>query len=367
MNLKYILFVDDDEMNRELFSGAIEDWNEKQKGAGRQFVPEIATSYEEAIKALDRYKIDCALLDLRLPQAVNDRETPAIGNKLAKEVLYSQGLPLAVLSGHPGEIDESLRDLGLIEAFDKGDADGYESALDRLADKWHMMETLRAAKSSIDESTAEVFAKRLWPRWSAFASLEGSQEKLNRIIARQYVSHIADILGLDNEVGIGWHPFENYNVPPLFDNRAHTGDIFRLEDGLWLVLSPQCDMATQKVPNVILAGCAPGYDRWPENVETLRTSTNEKLREKASAYFRNLVNQNLPASKHFLPPLPGEVEPLLVSFGNIKTVSLVELNSLLDRRVVSVSSPFISNLVQRFGAFISRTGQPNLEVDHFAN
>lgn len=366
MNLKYILFVDDNEMNRELLSEAVAIWNRNHEGEYRKFDLQIATTYEEAIIALNKYKIDCALLDLRLPEAEGDKETYTIGNKLANEVLYAQGIPLAVLSGYPAEIDHDLRDLDFIEAFDKGDPDGYEKALDWLADKWDMMDTLRQAKASIDQSTADVFAKRLWPRWSSFANLEGTQEKLTKIITRQYVSHIADILGLDEGDSVGWHPFENYNIPSLFDDRAHTGDIFRLDDGLWIVLSPQCDMATQKVPNVILAHCNVGYDRWAENAEALGDPKSDKQKEKAEVFFRKMVNQNLSMSEHFLPPLPNQANPILVSFGHIKTIPLKDLNANLDMRVASVSNPFISNLTQRFGAFISRTGQPNLEVEHFA-
>ncbi|MGO7727963.1 response regulator [Rhizobium leguminosarum] len=367
MNYQHILFVDDDDLNQEMFTHAIEEWNEKHEGENRKYLPRIATNYEEALDALRIYRIDCALLDLRLPEKTDDEVTADVGNKLAHDVLFAQGLPLAVLSGNPAEIDLTLTDLELIQVFNKGAQNGFESALDWLADKWHMMDTLRVAKTSIEHTSAEVFAKRLWPQWSAFASLEGNQDKLSRIISRQYVSHIADILGQDNEQGVGWHPFENYNVPSLFDSRAHTGDIFDTEGGLWIVLSPQCDMATQKVPNVILAGCERGYERWAENVETLKTTTSEGARKKASSYFRKLVNQNLPSSEHFLPPLPGEDLPLLVTFGHLKTIPLEELNKMLDRRVASVSSPFVSNLIQRFGAFISRTGQPNLEVDHFAS
>lgn len=366
MRRNYILFVEDNENNRALFKYAVDEWNEGHADDGKTFVPHMSETYEEAVEALRHFKFDCAILDLRLPNDTG-QDSPDVGNKLAKDVLFEQGLPLAILSGHPDEMDEALVDLEIIRTFNKGDEDGYDKALGWLADKWEMMEALRAAKTSIDQSAAEVFAKRLWPQWATFSKLEGGNlEKITKIIARQYVSHIADILGLDNEGTVGWHPFESYNVPSLFDTRAHTGDIFKIGDDLWIVLSPQCDMATQKVSNAILAKCIVGIPTtWAENVEVLKTKPSQAKVDKATRFFADLVNQNLAVSIHFLPPLPGTADPLRVTFPELRTMSLAELNGSLASRVASVSSPFISNLVQRFGAYISRTGQPNLEIEHF--
>lgn len=366
MKRNYILFVEDNQNNREMFEYAIGAWNEQQAAAGKEFSPHMAESYEEAVEALRRFRFDCAVLDLRLPND-SGQDSPDVGNKLAKDVLFQQGLPLAILSGHPAEVDEALGELEFIRTFDKGDEDGYEQAIAWLAGKWEMMEALRSAKTSIDQSAATVFAKRLWPQWSTFSRLEGGDvEKITKIIGRQYVSHIADILGLDNESSVGWHPFECYNIPSLFDDRAHTGDIFESGGEYWIVLSPQCDMATKKVTSAIMAKCVVGHDKWNEHVDSLRTKPSNTKVKDATKYFKDLVNQNLAVSTHFLPPLPGKDEPLMVSFSEIKTATLAELNRTLTARVASVSSPFISNLVQRFGAYISRTGQPNLEFNHFA-
>ncbi|MBY5894895.1 response regulator [Rhizobium leguminosarum] len=368
MRRQYILFVEDEKFNHELFSYAIQDWNSAHFEEGKEFVPEIATSYEDAVTALARFKIDCALLDLRLPEkSEGGKENPIIGNKLANEVLFIQGLPLAILSGHPDEVDESLTEGDLVRTFNKGDKDGFEQALAWLADKWEMMETLRAAKNGIDQMSATVFANRLWPRWSTFSKLEQGKEKLIKIISRQYVGHVADIMGLDSELGVGWHPFESYNIPSLFNDRAHTGDIFEIKGELFLVLTPQCDMANQKITNVILAKCARGISNWDENLGILKDPPSQTKKDRSSKFFSDLVNQNLPASMHFLPPLPGTQEPLLVTFSDLQTVPLGDLNKELGSRVASVSNPFISNLVQRFGAYVSRTGQPNLEINHFTN
>ena len=39
--------------------------------------------------------------------------------------------------------------------------------------------------------------------------------------------------------------------------------------------------------------------------------------------------------------------------------------SIASQFNLTISSPFLANLIQRFGSYISRTGQPNIGVDHF--
>ncbi len=77
------------------------------------------------------------------------------------------------------------------------------------------------------------------------------------------------------------------------------------------------------------------------------------------------MNQNLEPSRHFLPPLPSEEDPLLVHFSEVVTMPIAELNAVLENRVASIAPTFLSNIVQRFGAYISRTGQPNIDIARF--
>jgi hypothetical protein len=170
-------------------------------------------------------------------------------------------------------------------------------------------------------------------------------------------------LGLDDPENVSWHPFENYVSPSLLTHRAHTGDIFRLDGELWVVLTPQCDMAVGKIEQAILAKCVPGIPKWAENLKALRSAQSKSQRREPSEFLRQYVNQNLGAGRHFLPPLPESDEPLLVHFSSIRAILLSELNNLLNHRIASTAAPFLANLVQRFGAYISRLGQPNIDID----
>lgn len=363
MNIKTILVVEDEDRMITLLSDALEDWNSANEANLRRFDVVFVKSPEGAAREVYAKKLDCALIDLRLPpDEVSEKTDAEIGNTLAAALLREHGIPVAIISGHPGEAEPTLVDGETVKAFEKAD-DGYEQAVAWLASQWELMDALRSVRQKLEQSTAEIFARRIWPHWSQIADTIGhDNEKLATVIARQYASHTVELLG-QNDTG-DWHPFENFIVPSYNADRAHTGDIFLIEDINWIVLTPQCDMATGKVPNVLLAECALGTDQWAENVAALRAAKSNNKRKEPAKFLRNYVNQNLPASVHFLPPLPGSEEPVFVQFGRIRTIPLADLNKQLDARVVSVSPPFLSNLVQRFGAFISRTGQPNIGVDH---
>jgi hypothetical protein len=173
---------------------------------------------------------------------------------------------------------------------------------------------------------------------------------------------MAELLGIDGTDGPSWHPFENYVSPSLIENRAHTGDIFEIDEALWVVLSPQCDMTVGKIDNVLLAKCELGIKDWHEQIDKLRQAASKTAKREPTDFLRRFVNQGIETSKHFLPPLPGSAEPMLVQFSKIRTIPRLDLNNLLSQRKAAISAPFLSNLVQRFGAHLSRPGQPNIDV-----
>ncbi len=362
MNTKFVLYVEDVDENVVSLKDEIDTWNEEKNEDGRRFHLVTAASYDEALDRLRKRRIDCALLDLRVPSKHDSRADAATGNRLATDVLQSCGTPMAILSGHIGDLDEGLSNSGPVEVFDKGEMNGFRDAVNWLESQWDMMHVLSLVRERIELSTSEVFAKRIWPQWKKLLEVSGTdEERLATIISRQFMSHAAEYLGLENQDNETWHPFENYVVPPLLDDRPHTGDIFELQDSRWIVLTPQCDMATGKVESVLLAKCTTGMEGFQGHVDAYR----ENKRAKSERFLRDLTNQNIRPSQHFLPPIPSEADPILVEFGSLKTISRTELAASLGSRLASVSPPFLGNLVQRFGAFMSRAGQPNIDLGNF--
>ncbi|CAN5350686.1 hypothetical protein BH11PSE4_BH11PSE4_20920 [soil metagenome] len=221
-------------------------------------------------------RFDAALLDLRLP---GSKGVP--GESLAELCVSQYGIPAAIISGHPDDFDKS-RWNGMVEVFNKGDTGAYKAAVSWFGSLGHMMRVLGETRKRIQGQGAAVFWKQVWPRWKTYEALTGLKEdELVRIVSRQYASHIVELLGLDTDSPTKWHPFENYIQPALQASRPHTGDIFRLDDELWVVLTPQCDMATKKATTVLLACCSskPSIEEWKAAIAT-RSSEASTIKQK---------------------------------------------------------------------------------------
>jgi len=363
---KHVLFVDDDATDLYSFNKAVGRWNEENPDT--QFVALIANSVAEAKSLLGSRRLDCALFDLKLgnggPGVRGD------GNELVRLGLTDYGIPAGIISSNTQDVDQDLKRVRMLKAFDKGDEDPYGDALRWLAGQWAMMDVLAESRSEIRRTGAAIFRNQIWSQWENYEKAEQNQNLLIRIVARQYAGQIAEHLGTASGDPAGWHPFEHYIQPAMLEERAQTGDIFHLEDGCWVVLTPACDLATGKAPVILLAHCREPTDKqgdplkdWDVRVAEFANKTlNKDGRKARDEYFKGLVNQSYPG-KHFLPPI-AEGRPMVVEFKTLRTVPSNDLD--LGKRIASIAPAFVPNLVQRFGAYVSRTGQPNIEVSHFA-
>jgi len=367
VDTKHILFADDDEAPRDLFRDAVNEWNEANQP--RQFVADYASTVEDAQAKLKLTRFDCALFDLRLPSIGGGKPLPAGGNDLAQAGLQDSGVPVAIITATVDDVDRDRPGHGLLEAFYKGAGTPYADALSWFADQWDLMDTLASVRGRMRVSGAETFVRRIWPSWQDYKRKLGTEDQLTAVVTRQYATHIAELLGMDGDANPAWHPFENFISPALLEHRAHTGDIFTFGEQLWVVLSPQCDMTVGKIDDVLLAYCdRAGLQNWTEKVAALSAvPPGQALSSSLAKYFTGLVNQTEP-SKHFLPPL-GPGGPLYVDFKKLMTKPLADLNSEagLATRVGSVAPAFLPNLTQRFGSYMSRPGQPNIDISHFAD
>jgi hypothetical protein len=362
-----LLFIEDDDLVVDLFERALDDWHAKHAKEGRRFRLDLKGTAEEAQDALLRTRYDAALVDLRLPAGGKAAKDP-IGNNITKYIISDLGIPVAIMTGNPGEVDDALEaDNSPVRIFFKNDKTAYDDAMNWIGSWWEMMEYVSAARQQLRKASSDIFMKRLWPAWGQFSNIlknGGSGDELRMIVARQYVTHAAELFGLDGPGGTKWHPFECYVIPSLSE-RVATGDIFKRKDGHWVTLSPACDLAMGNIKNVVMAKCIDAPADWEERLKIWKEAPEGEKKEKASRYFLDRVNQNIGTAKHFLPPLPGTGQPKLVDFQQLQTVPLDELRADLKSRIGSIAQPFLSNLTQRFGANISRVGQPNIEITHF--
>jgi hypothetical protein len=353
---RLVLIAEDDEETISSWKRDVTEFN-RDTAQPFQFVAEYARNRREAIKALDRLRFNCAVIDLRLPE--DDRtvgnNTEPIGNDVLEKLLLEVGVPAVVYSGYIQETSELVR-RSEIRVIPKAKGGAME-ALHWLAGHDRLMSAMEATRKDIGRESARLFSQSIWPRWkNTLKSIEDT-EVLAGVITRQTASHVAEQLGMPPAYH---HPEEFYIVPPLSD-RLGTGDLLKMANDIFVIVTPRCNIARDSYPNhLMLALCKPMDGVWTGIRNQF--GGDVKKQEKAAKELHLYATQGHAISTHFLPP-GRDFGPWLVDFREIMTVPSTEISKLLEGRFASVAGQFVPNLVQRYAAYLGRIGQPDLDCD----
>ena len=354
---RLILIAEDDEDQIASWKRDITEFN-REVGRLFDYVPEFAKSRRAALRALDRMRINCAAIDLRLPEE-NGAAAHAepVGNDVLQRVLLEIGVPAVVYSGYPQEASEFVQK-SQIKIFAKKGGGAME-ALRWLAGHESLMAAMETTRKQIAQESARLFSQSIWPRWEKSWKDIGDGEALASVITRQTVSHVAEQLGMPPNYH---HPEEFYIVPPLAADQLGTGDLVKVENSVYVVVTPRCNMARDQYPtHVMLALCKTMDAVWTGMRN--RFKGDEKKQESALKELRNYATQGHSTSTHFLPPCGELGGPWVADFREIMTVPSGQVPDLLKTRFASIASQFIPNLVQRYSAYLGRIGQPDLDCD----
>lgn len=338
-----VLLVEDQNDNIDAWLDKAKSHNSDAETKGFSVETITAKSVTEAQKILQTQKLDAVVVDLRL-QTEGAMEPNDHGNALVQYALQSHPVAMAVYTGQRQEAE--VDNCPQVEVFDRGG--GLDPVFDWLSKQCAMLLQLRSTRDAVERETARVFFRAIWPRWTHWA--KDSKEDVGPMLARHVVAHIHDAL-LDAGGGAA-HPEETYFLPPIKD-RLDTGDLIKDGDGLWIVVTPRCDLANPgKVATVVVARCIDISERW-----------NSKPKE------QNKLSQHDNAAKqHFLPPVLGDdgkqLGPWFVQFHDLRAIPVAEIqDKLTSKRWGSLAPQFVPSLVERFGAYFSRIGTPTLSSE----
>lgn len=162
--------------------------------------------------------------------------------------------------------------------------------------------------------------------------------------------------------------WEQYIYPPVADHLL-TGDILRAATGpidkptsFCVVLTPSCDLANQKVKNILVAHCVSMQDYWTSC--SLPYKNNDKNIKRISANLNDAQSSGykpLPKYSDLIPHMAislRELELLTISEGaKAKSADGVEY-----ARVVSLDSPFREQLLWAYLEIAGRPGLPNRDM-----
>lgn len=231
-NIK-ILFVEDEEIQRDLFNDALELF----KASNADYT--IDVSIQESIN-IDVFKsilqwIDFLVVDLRIPNTWD-------GNDIINIIREANIVPIFVVTGHTGDLTDTNQ-TEFYKIYDKWDGDSniYEVVLNDIKNLydtgfskvvWRHWKTNMILKSLVWWNWLQNIAK-----WRTFGDLSKAEQSLSRHI----LSHLHHQLsgGYEN-----FHPEEIYikNWTLTYD----TGTILKNSSDYYVILTPACDIAQDK-------------------------------------------------------------------------------------------------------------------------
>ncbi len=355
MDICEILIIEDDKLTIESWRRDIREFNRDPKNT-LEFNVTFVADKQNALSLLSRTHFDCAVVDLRLPDGdISLGTEKPLGNHVLSKLLEDIGIPTVVYSAYEGEASDEIKSSNIKIHTKKGGE--TQKILNSFLAQSGLMCAMRATRSRISKATALLFNQSIWQRWEKRWALELDKEMITEVIARQTASHVYDTL---SQVSSYHHPDEFYVVPALYVNRIDTGDLLLLEDKVYVVLTPRCNMANKPPTHLTLAICSemPEWAQWKEQL----INGNAKAREKTGKDLRSHATQGHGIATHFLPPL-DEKGPWLVDFQEIRTVQSSDIPEMFPKRFASIAPHFTPNLVQRYSSYLGRIGQPDIDTD----
>lgn len=358
-----VLMVEDSQDQQALYEDAVYDFNEK--GTGKEFSIDFAKTAREAIERLSQYNYDAAFLDLIL-EGDDPAGTDASGNDVLAHIIDNKNLRLIVyvVSGTLHSLSpefEHIFDNPLMRKFDRS-----EETEIILNDLIRVIDTgvtrILGGSGKLEELINDIFFKHLshgFDRW--IEKSKDCEKELLRYTTMHLLEHL-DTPDTETESECKYFNPEFYIYPPIRRHVA-TGDIIQIDDQLYTLLSPSCDIAPRMIGDklmfnvnlAVLAQVVPLKKNYFDQ-NNIPYSTSGKNNQKAWSNFESNHRNNAPKQRfHYLPEYLS-IEESLIDFKALKSMPLTEVISAT--RVATISSPFVRDVQSRFSAYFGRQGQP---------
>ncbi len=353
----HLLVLEDEQTEIERLQRNVQEYNQSADSPIKLSITAVKST-SEAIETFSSQYVDCAMLDLRVPNTGDETGDERHGNAAIREVVSNHAVPVLIHSGHTRELSEEFDNLPF-KILVK-DTDSHQEAFKWLAEQAPLMNAMRETRSRLNIETARIFYKSVWPQWQDGQTHALKEEALFHVVSRQVVAFLAETLSLPGVEVDKFHLHEFYFVPPIRD-RLHTGDITRLDGNVCVVVTPQCNIARDYPDNILLAPCTDLSENWQELKDAI-VKNDGKPSRKITDKVKGWANQNVESSLHFLPPC-AEEGPWIVNFKNVISVPNERVEELIDHRIASITPQFIPNLIQRWASYLGRVGQPELSTE----
>jgi CheY-like chemotaxis protein len=361
-----ILFVDDDE---DFLSSAQDDLRFSLEEHEIPIEISSSNTVDKGVRKLESGDFHLAIVDLKFTPS------PRSGNEVIERILDTKILPIIVLSGFRNELKDEFSEHGLIYNTQRKKVD---EVVDKIIEWDHKgVFDFFSEAGFLNSRLRDVLQHTMWHHVSRYWEHIDSDNPLvlHRIAGRIAATILHDVLAstpaYENDGGeVLVHHGEAYifNTPR---NHLAVGDMLHLEDSMFVVLSPTCDLIVRpsggtKAEEVLLADChnlgtfVSNNQSILAQIETMRDPEKTDARkEKASKYLERLMRQDWenPSGRYFYLPPFGDFPGGVVDFLKVQ-VEPYDVERLVEQRIVSLNRELAAELATRFARYMIRLGQP---------
>jgi CheY-like chemotaxis protein len=351
-----ILIVEDKSTIIERWKRALTQFNRKaEKDSGPfNFYAEYAESHEAAKGKLRTFSFDIAVIDIRLANSKTDGlgHLDTSGNEVLKDILNNAICLAAIYTGQSGDADISAEQSNFIKVIDRS-AMTERELLESFVKEEELINSIISIKDNFSKSKATFFYSSIWPRWKFWLTGNQKKEITETALIRHMATHLhASFLNETNEV----HPEEYFFVPAL-NSKLDTGDILKVEDDYYILVTARCDLARGENETFHLVKLSCIQEKWTKLIENDSSTSRGKI--------SNIVSHNKSPKCHFIPQIQltdtEALGPFLASFNFMQCHENTSVKSaeLLDSRIATLTNEFVPSLVERLGSYFARIGDPD--------
>lgn len=348
-----VLCVDDDPDLADQVAEYFTAWDNSPHG---EFECVKENSFSKAISRLRNERFDLVTLDVHGDKDGNEEGDDQRGERVLESLRGTRFVPVIFVTGYAAKVSH------------------LESVVIKVVTKGGVgeMDSVRAAASSIFATGMPEFAhwleaiqrdylwKTISDHWKEL-SVEATASDLPALVARRIASQIER--GALQEDPAKARPIDYYIYPPL-SNELHSGNLYKVDDDFFIVVTPACDLVVRKdgkrkCTDVILVQAEPisknplfvnwKMNQWVTGADGDGKGAHDKLVQ--------IIKNNGPDHLHFLPGT-FFVPALVGNFQVLKSIPAEELEKTAP--LCAIDSPFREEFLLQFSRFYGRLGTPDL-------
>jgi CheY-like chemotaxis protein len=354
-----ILLIEDNNDDYELVLDAVNTFNDDV----HQIKLERAVNKDEANELIESSFFDAIIIDLKLS---NNNEDGLEGFQIF-DLIRNNHIAITII--YSGTVIDADDFEGAINGFSKVYTKGGDVLISNILEEIRNIyktgvTRLFSKEGELIKNVEKELLKIYWNHLST--SIEyWIQNNDKNSLHRYAISHIKEYWNYEEDAFGEYHPAEVYITPPI-SSFYYTGDILLIDNKQYVIMNPACDMVIQQgnnKPKAIHIVLCPLH-KWKEFVDApldvdsyaaLSDGKQRKLKTSKARYYNSI-----------LPSYP----PIIGGRIDFQNITMKPYQSLIEediKRIGTIVSPFMKDIINQFSNYYSRQGTPNINQEQLYN